>query len=405
MALQNEDLLVIQRDDTHYSIKADDLLTYTGVEGCLRLSGGTMTGNLTLNRPGVGDGFTIKGKNASGDVINILQVYHNNQPGTAEPDAINYLGRQDGDVNLVTNGWVTSNFVGLNSTQTLNTNKWIVQQKDSGNTTRNFIEIHNNNMKLFHVQDPTDGNDAWAANKGYVDTKTAGLATEDYVDTEVANYLPLTGGDMSGRIDITMPDPGNAAIRTIGSINVKANGQQIGGSNNFIAGKDYVRVWSTPSGPQDVVNKSYLDEQIDAVETPDLSTYSTKTFAEDLSYRPASLRWLFKGTNGGSGAPANQSFKFDGDYVRLSFITLNNVDLGVGRVGDTGSITFTNGPVGIIWYRDGELKWKMKQQFRINSWRWNYNGHFEFRRSSRHGTGDSSFTIDAAYYITVGGFF
>ena len=69
------------------------------------------------------------------------------------------------------------------------------------------------------------------------------------------SYLPLTGGDLTGKVDITMSDPENAAIRTIGSINVKGDGQGIGGSNNFIAHKDYVRVYSTPSNPQDVVNK------------------------------------------------------------------------------------------------------------------------------------------------------
>ena len=62
------------------------------------------------------------------------------------------------------------------------------------------------------------------------------------------DYLPLVGGDMTGRIDITLSDPSNAAIRTMGSINVKADNQEIGGGNNFIAHKDYVRVYSTPSG-------------------------------------------------------------------------------------------------------------------------------------------------------------
>ena len=64
---------------------------------------------------------------------------------------------------------------------------------------------------------------------------------------------------MTGRIDITLPDPDLAAIRTVGSINVKSDGQQLGQANNFIAHKDYVRVYSTPSGPQDVVNKEYAE--------------------------------------------------------------------------------------------------------------------------------------------------
>ena len=77
--------------------------------------------------------------------------------------------------------------------------------------------------------------------------------------TKLDDYLPLVGGGMTGRIDITLSDPALAAIRTIGSINVKADGQQLGQTNNFIAHKDYVRVYSTPSGPQDVVNKEYAE--------------------------------------------------------------------------------------------------------------------------------------------------
>ena len=151
--------------------------------------------------------------------------------------------------------------------------------------------------------------------------------------------------------------------------------------------------------------RDYVDQAVADAVAPDLSSYASKDYARDLTYRPARLRWLFEGKDKGNSQPADQSFKFDGDFIRLNFKTLNGVDLGVDVVTDTQAITFTNGPVGIIWYRDGEFKWKMKQQFRINSWRWNYNNHFEFKRSSSHGKGDHQFTVGAAYYITVGGFF
>ena len=92
--------------------------------------------------------------------------------------------------------------------QVLDKTKWRLQQPDAGNTNRNFIEIDNSNMKLFHVQDPTDGSDAWAANKGYVDSKVAtsveGLATEQYVDEAVAAIPAPTGGVPVGSIMIWM---------------------------------------------------------------------------------------------------------------------------------------------------------------------------------------------------------
>ena len=74
----------------------------------LPLAGGTMTGQLILDRVGNNtNGFTIKGKDGSGADIDLLRTYHNN--GSSTPDAINYLGRQDSDTNIVTNQWVKDN--------------------------------------------------------------------------------------------------------------------------------------------------------------------------------------------------------------------------------------------------------------------------------------------------------
>ena len=42
--------------------------------------------------------------------------------------------------------------------------------------------------------------------------------------------------------------------------------------------------------------------------------------------------------------------------------------------------------------------------FRVTSWRWNFNNHIEFRRSSKFGVSDIDFTTGTAYYVTVGGF-
>ena len=136
-----------------------------------------------------------------------------------------------------------SGYLTKNGTQILDSTKWRLQQPDSDSTNRNFIEIENNNMKLFHVQDPTDGSAEWAANKGYVDQR-----------------VKKVGDVMSGRLDVQMDTETSAAIRTVGTINVKASGEALGGANNFVAHKDYVRVWSTPSDPKDVATKAYVDE-------------------------------------------------------------------------------------------------------------------------------------------------
>ena len=258
-------------------------------------------------------------------------------------------------------------------------------------------------------------------------------ATKSYVDDMDALNVKKTGSTMTGNLQF---DSGNKDIQINNGGRLRIKGKDADGDGRtFIdiqtadsdgtAGADAgyrLKLYhvAAPTERLHAANRQYVDDQVsglaseqyvdDAIDAlpsaPNLNNYATKAFAEDLAYRPARLRWLFEGKDLGNSTPAHQSFKFDGKFVRCSFKTLNNVDLGVGLVGDTGAINFTDGPVGIIWYRDGELKWKMKQQFRINSWRWNYNGHFEFARSSKHpDNDDTAFTVGAAYYITVGGFF
>ena len=84
-------------------------------------------------------------------------------------------------------------FLTKSGTQLLEKSKWKLQQPDAGNTNRNFIEIENSSMKLFHVQDCTNGSDAWAANKGYVDN-TAVLKTGN-IGQIMEPSLGLLGGD------------------------------------------------------------------------------------------------------------------------------------------------------------------------------------------------------------------
>jgi len=124
--------------------------------------------------------------------------------------------------------------------------------------------------------------------------------------------------------------------------------------------------------------------------------------------------WRWEGNKGGTTtAPATGKFlrseSSGADYLRFNFQTQNGVDLGDSLFGDT-NVNLGNGPVGCIWYLvPSNGKWRLKMQFRVESWRWNYNSgggpHFEFQFSSRHGKEWSNFTEGADYYVTVGGFF
>ena len=144
-----------------------------------------------------------------------------------------------------------------------NGNRFRLKAKDADGDGRTFVDIQTTDhdgpeaqdagyrIRIYHLADPTS--EYHAANRKYVDDAIASIDTNINLD----NYLPLVGGDMTGRIDITLADQSLAAIRTIGSINVKADGQQIGGSNSFIAHKDYVRVYATPVNVADVVNREW----------------------------------------------------------------------------------------------------------------------------------------------------
>ena len=164
----------------------------------LPLAGGTMTGRLILDRPGNGDGFTVKGQDASGDEINLLTAYHNS---SGNIDAINYNGRTDNDNNLANLGWVktwtddyllksggtmTGTFTSnANTNQRINflTNGSSANCDISRNGTWQFsiqdgktkvaTQVDMTNHKIINVSAPSNAKDA--ANKEYVDNASSSI--------------------------------------------------------------------------------------------------------------------------------------------------------------------------------------------------------------------------------------
>ena len=164
----------------------------------LPLTGGTMIGKLTLERPGNGDGFTVKGEDASGDEIDLLTAYHNS---SGNKDAVNYNGRTDNDNNIANLGWVktwTDDYLlktGGTMTGTLTSNAttnqrinfltngssancdisrngtWQVSIQDG--KTKVATQIDMTNHKIINVTSPTSAKDA--ANKEYVDNKSSSI--------------------------------------------------------------------------------------------------------------------------------------------------------------------------------------------------------------------------------------
>ena len=91
-------------------------------------------------------------------------------------------------------------------------------------------------------------------------------------------------------------------------------------------------------------------------------------------------------------------------YIRISYKTANGVSLGTRTFADTESLDTNYGPMMTIWYESTPNHWAMHRQFRIESFRWNYNQHMEFGLGSSHGWSIESLE-DRIYYMNIAGFF
>ena len=251
---------------------------------------------------------------------------------------------------------------------------------DNGNT---FISINDGEMNLYHVADPEG--DAHAANQKYVNEQR---------DTRLA----LTGGTLAGQLTIKTA-PGT----TGGNCLRLEAGEDLAENQNilYVKNQSQAMFWVdsndvgvkngyVPTGDYHVAHKKYVDEQI-----------------AKIAANPARLSWKWDTTSTGDSAPPAGCFKMTTNsgtnYYRFSFETAEGTKLDDSIIPDFNR-TIDNGPVGTIWYRNSVSgNWKLKQQFRINSFRWNFNNHFEMRVTSRNG--QTTFTNGSQYFITVGGFF
>lgn len=136
----------------------------------------------------------------------------------------------------------------------------------------------------------------------------------------------------------------------------------------------------------------------------------TKKYADQLR-GPATLTWRWLGEEGNvTTAPEDGGFyKMNAgggpDYIRLSFKSDNNIDLGSNRFSDSGFRSTQYGPFATIWTYNENNSWQLIKQLRIDGYRWNYNDHHEYQISSSYGKKFSDFVVGQAYYITIGGFF
>ena len=327
-------------------------------------------------RSDVGDAYTIKGP---GETTGATSTFHQIKDGKQYLYHIDTP--QDSNTEWVANvSYVkskTDDKMSKQGTQTVNSDHWKIIQPNQDGNNRTFVDIYDGEMHLYNVADPTNGADGWAVNKGYVDTL--------FSSSGGGSYLPLTGGDLTGKIDITIDSPGNAAIRTIGSINVKGDGQGIGGSNNFIAHKDYVRVYSTPSSPQDVVNKEYAEGHFAAT-------------GHTHDYKKAALWKAVSPSTAAGDLQVGEFFVADNNNIYLNPKSANGIDLGIsGTTEYSQSMTYLASIYGRGTYNSLYSTVADKINFNVSS-----NNYI--RVQSSHLLYKQGFSVGTQYVINIPGF-
>lgn len=207
-------------------------------------------------RSDVGDAYTIKGP---GETAGATSTFHQIKDGKQYLYHIDTP--QDSNTEWVANvSYVkskTDDRMTKQGTQTINSDHWKIIQPNQENNNRTFIDIYDGEMRLYNVADPTDGNGAWVANK-------------QYVDDVAAEYLPLTGGNLTGDVESTgqlildhgTGDTASKKLHIIGETSEGANQDLFWSYKNRDGTEDAVNYKGKIDNDFNLVNKGYVDNAV-----------------------------------------------------------------------------------------------------------------------------------------------
>ena len=168
----------------------------------------------------------------------------------------------DGALSL---GYADGRYLSRNGQQDLDSAAWKVRQPNSDGNYRSFINIHNGDMHLYNVVDPSgSGHEKWAANKEYADKKVAKTG-----DTMTGD-LNLDGADRAiniengNRFRLKAKDTDGSGRTFVDIQNTDHSGPE-----GYDAGYR-IRIYhlADPADQYHAANKKYVDEQIAAIPSP-----------------------------------------------------------------------------------------------------------------------------------------
>ena len=245
---------------------------------------------------------------------------------------------------------------------------------------------------IYHLQDPQD--ELWGVNKRYVDS----------------NYLPLTGGTLTGSIDFQRgskdtpqfkisPNSGSDYATNIYSLNSGTlrlrtshtvnEGDHVG-SHIILdpnGGTPQTKIYNLiePTTPLMAANKKYVDEQVGGPGT---------------ALRPPGLRFQYQT---GSDQPTTGKFIWftSGGNQRLK-INATSLDFPWGTNTPVTDINYAEGHMFTIWAVANDL-WKMKTTGTIN--RIDLHSDDILCYVSYFAPVLGSWSTSASYYITISGMF
>lgn len=323
---------------------------------------------------------------------------------------ISYVDQQDNDIKDT----IDNDCIKNSGTQVLSSSIWKLQQPDEDSVNRNYIEIENNNMKLFHVQDPTDGANEWAANKGYVDTignkkvSKTGTSTVsgDIVFTPSSGYsafkmrlngentLKLWNSAGESRLHV---EPGK-----VFKLTSNVNGSDAQTVKVFESGKIRISNHLLPLESSDVANRQYVDDAIAAALTRSTNPDPT----------PSPFSW--KRENKTSGTPSEGCWFLDSNE---QFAYFSTTPLEAITIDTSSAIDGTNandfdgaGVMASFWQKLSDGHFRLIQTCEFTRWRGAYssgsNGKVLFQLEiARKKLNWSNVPFDEVTYISIPSFF